>query len=765
MPNSITNILDNTKLYIENGDYMLLKAGSTLNLGNNVELILNGFMANLTTESGVTINCGTNSSIKVLNDSWIHLNGVTLNCSSQWNGIYFENARASTIENCNIYNAMTPIKIITTYPYTNANQFQYISTNNFYTIQNTDCGIYMENVHSISIYNNKFYLSSDINSQTIGVRIHSSNNFSSTNYSLSIVNNEFYNGAVSLALTNYASDYKPYYIDNNTFSGNNVARNIYSRLIYGDIKNNHFNNNSSNNSNTIQFFQSNPNLFNNTILSSSACIDNISSSIHLAPLETDDNKLIWTSGRNHLESNNYDNIIFTNGYAYLKNGENIFLKNSSNCFHLFGSVNLMEDPYYVLNNCFNNSNQPTASIWNISNYQPITPIWQGSTLQCNPSNTVTDYIITDKGFGIIDTIYISPNNYGIQLQPDENIYSQALSYSLNNDYYNAVNTYKTLISNYKQSNYSITSLYEIYSCYEKLDTSGLQNIRNILFGDLLNFLENKIESGLYSDDFIDVAFNITLMCSSKMADYVDAAKGYEFIALFNPDYEIRLMASWDYDVIEALLGNGGSISEKEKKMSDEDFIIEKELKFLKLTKNDPILKKVKEVYETKKENKKAIESQEISKDANKSNNNIQNKRNYEKKIESNVTYNLRNSKFLKREEKEKKQLQDILLLVKGNSPNKENNTNIIPDKYELSQNYPNPFNPMTNIKYQIPKNCFVSIKIYDITGREIAKLVNDYKQAGYYTVTFNGSNFASGVYFYRIQSGDFVQVKKMVLIK
>jgi hypothetical protein len=59
----------------------------------------------------------------------------------------------------------------------------------------------------------------------------------------------------------------------------------------------------------------------------------------------------------------------------------------------------------------------------------------------------------------------------------------------------------------------------------------------------------------------------------------------------------------------------------------------------------------------------------------------------------------------------------------------------------------------------------VTLKVYDITGREIAKLVNEVKQAGNYTVSFNGSNFASGVYFYRIQSGDFAQVKKMLLIK
>jgi len=87
------------------------------------------------------------------------------------------------------------------------------------------------------------------------------------------------------------------------------------------------------------------------------------------------------------------------------------------------------------------------------------------------------------------------------------------------------------------------------------------------------------------------------------------------------------------------------------------------------------------------------------------------------------------------------------------------------DKFELMQNYPNPFNPLTNIKYQIANNSFVSIKIYDINGREIKNLVNEFKPAGYYTVSFNGSNIASGVYFYKIQAGNFSETKKMVLIK
>jgi len=92
-------------------------------------------------------------------------------------------------------------------------------------------------------------------------------------------------------------------------------------------------------------------------------------------------------------------------------------------------------------------------------------------------------------------------------------------------------------------------------------------------------------------------------------------------------------------------------------------------------------------------------------------------------------------------------------------------TNLIPKNYELTQNYPNPFNPSTTIKFALPKDGFVTMKVYDIAGREVVKLVNEVKKAGYHQVQFNASSLASGVYFYRIQSNDFVMTKRMVLIK
>ncbi len=94
-----------------------------------------------------------------------------------------------------------------------------------------------------------------------------------------------------------------------------------------------------------------------------------------------------------------------------------------------------------------------------------------------------------------------------------------------------------------------------------------------------------------------------------------------------------------------------------------------------------------------------------------------------------------------------------------------NISSLIPSKYELSQNYPNPFNPTTKINFAIPKQGLVTMKIYDVLGREVRTLVNEVKQAGNYTVDFNATEFASGVYFYKLTSGDFSDIKRMILVK
>jgi hypothetical protein len=88
----------------------------------------------------------------------------------------------------------------------------------------------------------------------------------------------------------------------------------------------------------------------------------------------------------------------------------------------------------------------------------------------------------------------------------------------------------------------------------------------------------------------------------------------------------------------------------------------------------------------------------------------------------------------------------------------------IPKVYTLMQNYPNPFNPTTTIRYDLPKSANVSLKVYNILGQLVATLVDERKEAGHYQVRWN-ANVASGIYFYRLQAEEFVQTKKMILLK
>ena len=93
------------------------------------------------------------------------------------------------------------------------------------------------------------------------------------------------------------------------------------------------------------------------------------------------------------------------------------------------------------------------------------------------------------------------------------------------------------------------------------------------------------------------------------------------------------------------------------------------------------------------------------------------------------------------------------------------NSNEIPSEFRLSQNYPNPFNPSTIIRFSIPEESFVTIKVFNTLGEEITTVINENIIAGNYEVEFDASKLPSGIYFYKLQAGSFVETKKMMLMK
>ena len=95
----------------------------------------------------------------------------------------------------------------------------------------------------------------------------------------------------------------------------------------------------------------------------------------------------------------------------------------------------------------------------------------------------------------------------------------------------------------------------------------------------------------------------------------------------------------------------------------------------------------------------------------------------------------------------------------------EDDKDILPVEYALGNNYPNPFNPSTTIEFTLPNSGEASLIVYNLLGQEIIKLVKGKFDAGYHKITWDASNKASGLYFYRLQAGDFIQTRKMVLLK
>ncbi len=110
-------------------------------------------------------------------------------------------------------------------------------------------------------------------------------------------------------------------------------------------------------------------------------------------------------------------------------------------------------------------------------------------------------------------------------------------------------------------------------------------------------------------------------------------------------------------------------------------------------------------------------------------------------------------------------IDDTLSLKNEVTGIKDESSLLSPDGYNLAQNYPNPFNPVTTIQYSIPQRSNVTFKVYDILGKEVTTLVNEEKERGVYSITFDAANLASGIYIYQIQAGTFSQVKKMILLR
>ncbi len=759
-----TNTTFDEDVVVENGGQLILQDSAVIQLAEGVKIIVQ--------EGGK-----------------LQANNVTFISKSEnenWGGIEIENCDSSlTIQNCTFNNASLPIKIINNE--TSAFNEKIIKNNVFNCKISSDFAIYAENVFNILIQGNQFNMLG-ASSSTVGLEIKNNGDYISAESEpkINIINNTFIDGCASMVLNSYASELTPVYVYGNTFSGRSANYNIIGRMITGTIKNNIFS--VTNSDNPVYLQQCTPDMFGNIINGTgTTMILNGHSYPNLSPLRTS-NTYYWYGGQNKLYSTNAGNInIIDAGLPLINYGLNQFSKNSDPLyFHIAGALDLTVETYGAAGNawCSSGSN-PVNYLYTSENPYVITDFSDSYTCNQLPAIQYTGSVITNMGFGINDTIFTSTVTTSY-IPPDEILYSQASGYTSGKQYLDAINSYKNLINTHLESQYLNTSLYDIFDCYQGLDTSSSPTYRDNLYSDLKTFLNDKIQSEYYNSEFIDIAYYLINMCEVNMDNYNDALTGFEFIAMFHPDAEMRLLASWDYDEVQDLMGQSGAQKDVTAKQFREKILSEIE----NAMKNDSTMRVVSRMYKlqneeidntyadktttsksgnentgkTKTDN--ASKKDNTSKENSKRPNIMQLSKEVREDLMQRAENNLRALRTMNIERKIKKHKEDILLIAGITATTeKKIETTSLPLSYSLSQNYPNPFNPVTKINYELPGDGKVKLMIYDVLGREIKTLVNEVKQAGKYTVEFNGSNFASGVYFYRIESGKFTDVKRMVLVK
>jgi hypothetical protein len=406
------------------------------------------------------------------------------------------------------------------------------------------------------------------------------------------------------------------------------------------------------------------------------------------------------------------------------------------------------------------------------------PVINTNNYNCSGEINPSGWNVSYNGNGVYDSIKLSDDNTGEQPSEVDILYAQAVSDLSNGLPVQAIIDFKYLTDNYPEYEDLPKILYEFYSCYQMLDTNEGQNYRQPLYQDIIDYLNEKLLSDDFTknSDFIDNAFDIILMAES-IINLNSAAGGYEFLAFNHPDPDIRLTASWNYNEIQELInsGNGGGnqfqITNDKFQIEDQNQLKEHNelIRLNELISDDPVMSKMKRSFEKTSTERKERTDKQISREIKTGevlNEKIVRSRQVDLQKEDRAKRNIFQSKNMNKEEKELRRMEDLALSTLDiRNEIKLNPIQNIPNEYNLEQNYPNPFNPVTHLEFAISNLGFVSLKIYDVLGKEIKTLVNEIRQPGIYKVEFDGSSLASGIYFYTIEAGSFKQTKRMLLLK
>ena len=561
------------------GAFLVLNGGD-LTIGNSSKIVFDGSNSFLKINPQSRVFFGENASIEFKNGAYISANGCTfssIDSTKNWKGIILENSDIDSITNCAFSNAKSAISIKNSptgsYTFTN----RVIKNNTFNIPSGGDHrGIYGENNYRILIQDNTFEM--PVTSQGgspyyVGVYLKNSSTSgdveaaspigeedediaTATPYSLNLIHNVFNNGSNSVILANYTSNILPYYIKGNTFNAAYLLS-LLGMKITGTIRDN-----VSTDSNTelgLHLINSSPNMYNNAIFSKNVSLHLIGNCYpNLAPYISG-SQMVWSGGKNRFTTDLYDNVqLVGHSNVYTDFGENRFnILDTANSYHIYGWLDSTIFKYSSRNNCWYPGNIPRIYLRHDYYSSPIITETGVSTIDCDheidPNGWEVDYL----GNGIYDSVMMSADITG-QITSTENLlYEQANQYFNESMFLDAISSYKNLIDNYPDYIDLPKSALNLYSSYEYLDTLQTQGERNTLYGNLKLYAEGKLSSTEYkNEEFTDICFDIVTMCEANMENYDAASNNYEFIALYHPDPDARLNASWNYAEVQALINSG-----------------------------------------------------------------------------------------------------------------------------------------------------------------------------------------------------------------
>lgn len=441
------------------------------------------------------------------------------------------------------------------------------------------------------------------------------------------------------------------------------------------------------------------------------------------------------------------NIYTDNSYYLMNTGYNIFnISASSGSYHLSGTFPLTGGLIDLDNklNCFKQNQNNSTPVKSVNWYGGGEVQFNFLPYSCNDNQEEDGMAAADMGDGIIDSIAFKN---GTPL----NVYDSLGPEMRKRNYTTVINMCTRILNDPPDTIQIIDAVSKLYMATISTDTTetGMTSLKDFYLNVIMN---NPSSSALVRNCNYYVQ-----KCKVNLHQYSSAMSGFQQIITENPYSYEALVAHWDYMavyILDSLSGGSeqGDGDDKNSKLTKEQKVYVKE-----------VIKNTYENERTKEENyinklvAEVYNGNEVSKVI------LEKKRTLKEVVQNQTPHNFFEHISIVN--------SDIKKVFGKSNSGSHNSSNNIPAVFRLSQNYPNPFNPETKINYDLPKDSKVKIVIYDILGREVKRLVNnELKTAGSYIVDFNASNYASGVYFYRIEAEEpngnkFVDSKKMVLLK